>query len=149
MCYLFQGSEPAHIRSHSDYLKQHYRCTRFTSDQEEWPPNQPKYFTSLALIHYKSGRTEREVITFTKSIQNTHVDDTVFSTCSQNTLLEQSQDQFEVTKDIKKMFAPDKDDDVPRSVLIEGAPRIGKTVLSKEIALQWAKGQLLNKIILV
>ena len=146
---MFQGSEPVHIRSHSDYLKQRYRRTRFTSDQEEWPPNQPKYFTSLALIHYKSGHTKREVISFTKSIQNIHVDDTMFPTCSQNTLSEQSQDQFEVTKDIKEIFAPGKNDDVPHNVLIEGAPGIGKTVLSKEIAFQWAEGQLLNKIILV
>ena len=28
----------------------------------------------------------------------------------------------------------------PRSVLIEGAPGIGKTILSKEIAYKWAMG---------
>ena len=31
-------------------------------------------------------------------------------------------------------------------VLIEGAPGIGKTVLSKEIASQWAANKMLNSI---
>ena len=33
--------------------------------------------------------------------------------------------------------------DSPATIVIEGAPGIGKTALSKEIAFQWAKGKLL------
>ena len=142
--WLFQGSWPAHVQSHSDHLRRRYRHTRFTSEEDEWPPNQPRHFTSLALIHYKSGHTERGVIAFAKVIQNTHIDDIVSATCSQNAFSEQSYNTIEATKDIKAIFAPSEDCQEPYNILIEGAPGIGKTILCKEVALQWANGQLLN-----
>ena len=133
-----------HIQSHSDHLKRRYRHTRFTSEEEEWPMNQPKHFTSLALIHYRSGHTEREVIAFS---QNTRIGDIMSPTCSQTMFLEQSYDMYVTTKDIKEIFAHGEDGLEPYDILIEGAPGIGKTVLCKEIALQWANGQLLNEIL--
>ena len=73
----------------------------------------------------------------------------MFPTCSQNTSSEQSQEQVKTSKDVKEIFAPGKDGQEPRSILIEGSPGIGKTVLSKEIAFQWAKGLLLMDRILL
>ena len=134
---MLQGLQAAHVRLHSDHLKCRYRHTRFTSEEEEGALNQPKHFTSLALIHYRSGHTEREVIAFTKVFQNTHIDD----------IMSQSYDTITATKDIKKIFAPGEDGLEPYNILIEGAPGIGKTVLCKEIALQWANEKLLDKIL--
>ena len=57
--------------------------------------------------------------------------------------------QSKTSKDVKEIFAPIKDGQYPRRILIEGAPGIGKTVLSKEISVQWANGQLLKNEILV
>ena len=145
MCCSFQGSEPADVRSHSDYLKGRYKCTRFTNEQDEWPPDQPKHFTSLALIHHKGGHTEREVIAITKATDN---DDAM---SSGNASSEPSQEQVKISKDIKEIFvlSEDDDDDGPHSILIEGAPGIGKTILSKEISIQWANGQsLVNTVLL-
>ena len=68
-------------------------------------------------------------------------------TSSRNTSLEQS--QIKTSKDIEEIFAPSKDGREPNSILIEGAPGIGKTSLSKEIAFQWANGLLLVNEILV
>ena len=67
----------------------------------------------------------------------------------QITSLEQSQELVKGSKDIKEIFAPGEDGCEPHNILIEGAPGIGKTFLSKEIAFQWANGLLLVNAILV
>ena len=149
VCY---SSEPTHIwRLHSDHLKRCYVCTRFITTQEEWPPDQPDHFTSLALIHYKDGHTEREVISVLKNIHNYTVDEimSMFPGDSQNVSSEeeQSQEQVKTTKDVKDIFASDEDGQEPCRILIEGAPGIGKTVLSKEIAFQWANDFLLVNMV--
>ena len=143
MCFKFL--EPANVwELHSDHLKRHYVCTRFITEQEEWPPDQPKHFTSLALIHYKDGYTEREVIA-----THSAVDDIMSSTRSRNASSEQSEEQDKRSIDINEIFAPSEDGQEPCTILIEGAPGIGKTVLSKEIAFRWANGLLLvDKILL-
>ena len=135
----------------SDHVKHLYVETRFITAQEEWPPGQPKHFTNLALIHYKNGYSEREVVTILGGVRDCTVDDimNMFHTDSQNTSSEQPQEQVKTSKDMKEIFAPGKDGQEPCSILIEGSPGIGKTVLSKEIAYQWAKGLLLmDKILL-
>ena len=116
------------------------------ADQEEWPPDQPKHFTSLALIHHEDGHTERNVIAVTKVTQKSQSDDidTIMPPSSlQMASPEQPQVQVKTSKDIKEIFAPNKDGQEPRSILIEGAPGIGKTVLSKEVSVKWADGLLL------
>ena len=57
--------------------------------------------------------------------------------------------QVEASKDIKEIFASSKDGGEPHNILIEGAPGIGKTFLSKEIAFQWANDLLLVNAVLV
>ena len=66
-----------------------------------------------------------------------------------------------VTKSITDIFAVDPTDlhdltktgtsstKVPKRILIEGAPGIGKTVLAKEIAYQWATNEILTEIKIV
>ena len=51
--------------------------------------------------------------------------------------------QSKLTKNISEIFKPLEDTDMktPQKILIEGAPGIGKTILSKEIAYQWARGE--------
>ena len=150
MC--FQVLEPACIQSHSEYLKDRYKSTRFTTDQEEWPPDQPKHFTTLAMIHHKDGHTERNVIAVTKvtqKIQSDEIDTIMSPSSSQMASPEQPQEQVKTSKDVQEIFAPNKDGQEPRRILIEGAPGIGKTVLSKEIAVKWADGLLLVNEILV
>ena len=151
LCYerfcFFQGP----VQVASDHFKHCYVQTRFITTQEEWPPGQPKHFSSLALIHFKNGYTEKEVIAILEEVCNCTVDDIMdmFPTCSQNTSSEQSQEQVKTSKDVKEIFTPGKDGQEPRSILIEGSPGIGKTALSKEIAFQWAKGLLLMDRILL
>ena len=67
-------------------------------------------------------------------------------------------DYSRVTKSISDIFAADPTDltepgtsspETPKRILIEGAPGIGKTVLAKEIAYQWATNEILTEIKIV
>ena len=133
----------------SNHLKSHYVSTRFTSEGKEWPPDQPKYFTNLSLIHHKGVRTQREAIAIAEATQSGDIDAIMSSTCEQTNSLKESHmffSQSKTSKDIKDIFPPSEDG---QDILIEGAPGIGKTVLSKEISIQWANGQLLINTLLI
>ena len=135
----------------SDHLKSGYIQTRFTSEGGEWPPDQPKHFTSLTLIHHKDGRTQQEAITIAEVIQSGDIDAITSSTCEQNSFKGSNMffSQSKTSKDIKEIFTADEKGKEPCSILIEGSPGIGKTVLSKEISFQWANSLLLVKETLV
>ena len=126
----------------SDHLKSRYIQTRFSNEGGEWPPDQPKHFTSPTLIHHKDGRTHHETIDITEVTLSGDIDKIVSSS---HLLFSQSK----TSKDIKEIFAASEEGQERRSVLIEGPPGIGKTVMSKEISVQWANGLLLVNEILV
>ena len=50
----------------------------------------------------------------------------------------------EKLRDLMKIFQSPQDNIHPKILLIEGHPGIGKTVLCKEIAFRWAKGEVLT-----
>jgi len=61
---------------------------------------------------------------------------------------EDSSNNFRITKDISDIFSADSTVGTgvpPRTILIEGAPGIGKTVLAEEAAYKWANGELFKK----
>jgi len=122
-----------------DDLSEIYKETRYKPVGEEWPPNQPKVIVSVALVHYKGRRTKQELF----QIASRHkkgaatIDEMVSSSAKRPRL--------GITKDIIDIFSPDPNtNELPRRILIEGAPGIGKTVLAKEIAYCWANDTLLN-----
>ena len=148
---IFPGMDPVThgvVIQVSNQMQQYYINERYKNLEDDWPPFQPEHFTSVALIHHKEKHvTVREVITVSSLTRagNVRVDDSSFS-WSQNT--EQSVGM--TTKDIKEIFIPlQESDTTPDVILIEGAPGIGKTILSKEIAFQWAKKNLLTEKILL
>jgi len=131
----------------SDHVKILYRETRYKTSQEDWPPEQPQHFTSVAIIYHRKWRTKREVIAFADvTITGSIVDDSSAESVAHHLSQhgqESSKDymkQSKITKSIAEIFEPFEDTDMkpPSSILIEGAPGIGKTVLSKEIAYKWA-----------
>ena len=78
----------------------------------------PEHFTNVALIHQKRYKTKRKIIAFA----NVHLKGT----------------------DIAEFFKSMEYNN-PYTLLIEGAPGIGETILSKEIVFNWVKGKLLKK----
>ena len=138
-----------------EYLRHRYIETRYIPEGKEWPPNQPKYYVNLAVIHYQGSRTQEEVIFSIQHLKLTDVATESKLSFSRNISQQPKiSNELQVTHHIVDLFAPDphehqtevnaKSDNIPRSILIEGAPGIGKTVLLKEIAYRWANGTILD-----
>ena len=130
-------------------LQQHYISSRFSSSVDEWPPYQPKHYTTLAFIHNKGKSTNAVRFSVTEELAVAGKIN-ASQICKHTDLLNTN-----MTKNISEIFLPAKNFDgsfVDLCILIEGAPGIGKTVLTKEISYLWANNELLvskNLLLLV
>lgn len=139
------------VQNSSNQLKEFYINERYKSKEEDWPPYQPDHFTGVALIHHKERHiTVRESIAVVSTMyrgninrelnrQSLNIPDAVQSNAVNQELPGK---YLDINNDITKLFAPLRKS-ISHFTLIEGAPGIGKTILSREIAYQWA-----NKTIL-
>ena len=121
-------------------LQQRYISTRFSSSVDEWPPYQPKHYTTLAFIHNKGKFTDAVRFFVSQELA-------LAGNINATQLCTLSNSNTNMTKNISDIFLPVMASDgsfVDLHILIEGAPGIGKTVLAKEIAYQWAKNELLT-----
>ena len=116
-------TESEAVKELESKLKDRHIVSRYKSSQDDWF-SMPEHFTSVALIHQKRHKTRREIIAFA----NMHLKGNFTET-------------GKITTDIAEIFKSVECNDDPYT----GAPGIGKTVLSKEIVFQWAKGNLLIK----
>ena len=139
------------------HLRTMHKRNKFISEEAVWPPNQAKLVVSVALIHYKGKRTQQELFQMaTIHKEGTSAVDKLISSNYQGPSAKKPRlDHSRVTKNITDIFAADPTDltetdpssnKVPKRILIEGAPGIGKTVLAKEIAYQWATNEILTEI---
>ena len=107
-----------------------YSQSRYIPPDNDWPPYHPKHYTPLTIVHYEERSTESKIL---PSAQKFKTAGTIKEDTSNNIC-------HKTTKNINDLVAPFKGaTPYPYMILIEGAPGIGKTILSKEIAFQWAK----------
>ena len=121
-------------------LKERYDTSRFFSSVGDWPPYQPKHYTTLAFIHNKNEFTDAVRFFVAQELAASGKINT-------SQLYSHSNLYTNMTKNIADIFLPAMASDGSFAylhILIEGAPGIGKTVLTKEIAYRWAKNELLT-----
>ena len=133
---------------------------RFNTDEETWPPDQPKNFMPLVLVHHCGQHSMKQATAMAQVIQTGDIDE-ITSLASKQPVtkhhpklvshesLQEVLDSSMVTKELTEILAPIEQSKDPQCILIEGAPGIGKSVLLKEIAHRWGNKQLLKTFKLV
>ena len=138
----------------SHHVKGIYKQTRFDAEDDTWPPERPKDFTPVVLVHYDEQRTMKDVNIITEAIHSGHISDVISAASNQpvterrrfdsHRSLKQALQASKVTKNVAEILACFDQCEDPQTVLIEGAPGIGKTILMKHIAYCWAEGEVLK-----
>ena len=137
-----------------EYLRNRYIETRYIPEGKEWPPNQPKYYVNLAVVHYDQGSRTQEEVIFSAQYHR-HLDLITDREKEAPPLISSTTMHSKITKEIVSLFMDDphmnnteanagNSISLPKSILIEGAPGIGKTILLKEIAYRLANGTILD-----
>ena len=134
----------------NDYLQKDYINSRYSHSVDEWPPYQPRHYTTLALIHHKNKSTDATVISVTQELAVLgKFQPKVEDLSSSESISQMPNINSNTSKKVSDIFVSVTDKDGltinPSIILIEGAPGIGKTVLAKEIAFQWARNKLLSE----
>ena len=143
----------------SGNVKAVYKATRFSVAKDTWPPDQPSEYTPLVLLHREDEQSITQVTTITKALHRGAISDVVSATSSEPIAKHpglRSHDELgealkasKATTDISEILAPLEVSDNAQTILIEGAPGIGKTILLKHIAYSWAEQGMLQKYNLV
>ena len=106
-------------------LNRRYTKSRYVPPKDDWPPYHPTHYTPLTIVHHEGERTESEVLSMAECMAH-------------------GSKSGKATRNISDLFTPFDETASSYFLLIEGAPGIGKTILSKEIALQWAEDKVLT-----
>ena len=134
----------------SDRVRQLNIQTRFAVDDNSWPPNQPKDFTPILLVHHQGQQTfeQATALQLAGSIHPGRLSSKHYPQHSQQSLRE-ALDNSKTTKQLVDILAPLQESDDAPFILVEGLPGIGKSLLLQEIAYNWAKQKLLQKFKIV
>jgi len=127
-----------------------------SANEDMWPPDQPKSFTPLVLLHHQEQRTLKQTTEMAKLIQTGNIE-SVTTDLSKNLNSDETVqhvlDTSIVTKNISEILTPleekQENSDNQKFVLIEGAPGIGKSVLLRHVAAEWGKKLVLKMFKLV
>ena len=134
----------------TNYLQEQYKHIILGgTDQEEWPPYQPNIYTiNMSMYHKKkfvyNGKLRVHKITKDDIAvcKDYNIKDVGFCTNYHS-------DLKTVSDIFSRVETESGNKDHPKTVLIEGAPGIGKTMLANQLTLQWKNVNLLcNKMFL-
>ena len=117
------------MKQFDNHIRQLYTKSKYLLDDDSWPPFTPNKFISLLLIRHLENQLVKHMSTGASNMKN-----------STN-----NQQRF-TTNDISDIFQHGENIELHKKmILILGVPGIGKTILSKEIAYQWAAKTLLSE----
>ena len=139
----------------SEMVSQHNLKEHFNTDEETWPPDQPKNFTPLVLIHHQGQHSTKQPAVVAQVIHTGDIDNIPIMVGNQSVPkhhpkldshepLQNVLDNSTVTKELAEILTPLEQSTDPQFILIEGAPGIGKSILLKEIAYRWGDKRLLQ-----
>ena len=112
-----------------------YISRRFIIEHEQWPPGQPEHFTPLVLVHQEGQRSKKKTTDMASATMKGNIEQFISTTSSKTT-----KDLQEVLSQLEQPSNSGR----PRTLLVEGSPGIGKSVLLKEISYLWARNDLLT-----
>ena len=120
--------------------------TRFTADEDTWPPNQPQEFIPVLLVHHEDKETSEPatVKQLAGSIQSRR-----HQYPQHSHQLRETPDKTKISKQLVHILASLQDGDDAQFILVEGLPGIGKSLLLQEMAYGWAKRNFLQKFKIV
>ena len=141
------------------HVKAVYKATRFSVTKDTWPPEQPKEFTPLVLLHHEDELSMRDVTILTEALHSGAISDVISATSSKPIAMQPSLHHHDklgnalkaskTTTKVSEILAPLEVRDNPQTILVEGAPGIGKTILLQHIAYSWAEQGILQKYELI
>ena len=132
----------------SDCVKTNYIKTRYFTQEGIWYHLSPKHFVNVLLIHHMEQGGEKGIVDIAVLMR-----EGLSSHCQLSQFNKAQPSNIVSTHDISDIFKPFKKSDgttiIAEVIIIDGAPGMGKTTLSKEIAYRWANSQLLDDTKLV
>ena len=137
------------MRQLSDHVKENYISTRYLTQEALWKHLCPKHFVNVLLIHHMEENREKEIANIASLMREGLTGGSLLLHFNRPTS-DQVQINSYTTTCISDIFQPIKDNrgniapPPPQVIIIDGAPGMGKTTLSKEIAYRWAKSELLS-----
>ena len=136
---IAESNLPEEVQKYCQSTRKRYR-KQSVLPKSDWPPTLGGQYIRLALI--KQGRTKRD---FTRraviELQEDYVRGKYDKILQRKTEIE-----------LEEIFEPVYHEDgyeLPLKVLIDGAPGVGKTTLSRKVSQKWAKGECLQGYYLV
>ena len=120
------------VETYAHYLKFDVYLRQKFPTYGKWPPNTAKKFINLALIK-KQKLSKEEMDHFTRKTIRGDIDDIV-------------KEKQPIT--IETIGQP-KDNILPKCILVEGAPGVGKSTFAWKLCRKWSKGKLLQQYRLV